>query len=359
MNLPISEAATGPNRRIETPRRWGLPARAVAAMLRRALHVFFRDIEIVGAEKIPHGVPLVLVANHVNGIIDPLLVGLLGLHARFVAKSTLWTHPIIRPLLSLTGAIPVYRHQDAGVDTTRNGDSFARCHEALADGEAIVIFPEGKSHNGSSLAPLKTGAARIVLEAETKYGDLGVRIVPIGLAFDAKGSFRSRAVVRVGDPIDPSAERRDYRVDRWPAVVRLTARIARGLDSVMLSYESSEGARHAEGADVGRRIEKLWSLATTPLAVLGTIANWPPYRLVGTIAERFGREADVLATYKLFAGVLLFPLWWLLCAVAAAHIGGIPAGSAVALGGPASAWLALSFQERRTDRAALLPSERR
>jgi 1-acyl-sn-glycerol-3-phosphate acyltransferase len=320
-------------------------------MLRRALHVFFRDIEIVGAEKIPHGVPLVLVANHVNGIIDPLLVGLLGLHARFVAKSTLWSHPIIRPLLALTGAIPVYRHQDAGVDTTRNGDSFARCHEALAAGETIVIFPEGKSHNGSALAPLKTGAARIVLEAEAKHGDLGVRIVPIALAFDAKGSFRSRAVVRVGDPIDPALERREYRTDGWPAVVRLTGRIALGLESVMLSDQSWAKARTAERADARQRLTRVSLLAATPLAVLGTIANWPPYRLIGTIAERFGREADVTATYKLFAGILLFPLWWLLCAVGAASIGGAPAASVAALGGPASAWLALMFQERRADSA--------
>src|SRR5215813_11167581 len=102
---------------------WGFRARVIAAILRRAVRIFFRDIEIVGLERVPTGGPLVLVANHVNGIVDPLLVGLLGLRARFLAKSTLWSNPIIRPLLDLTGGIPVYRHQDAGEDTSKNADS--------------------------------------------------------------------------------------------------------------------------------------------------------------------------------------------------------------------------------------------
>ena len=57
------------------------------------MRVFFRDIEIVGADTIPAAVPVVLVANHVNGIVDPLLVGLLRLRVRFLAKSTLCRTP--------------------------------------------------------------------------------------------------------------------------------------------------------------------------------------------------------------------------------------------------------------------------
>ena len=49
-----------------------------------------------------------------------------------------------------------------------------------------------------------------------------MRIVPVGLTFDAKGLFRSRALVRVGEPIDPAGERGRLRRDASAAVRRLT-----------------------------------------------------------------------------------------------------------------------------------------
>ena len=89
------------------------------------LRLFFRDVEVVGRERIPRGVPLLLVANHVNSLIDPILVmGYLGVRPRILAKSTLWRHPVVAPLLMLAGAVPVYRRQD-DADVSRNLDTFA------------------------------------------------------------------------------------------------------------------------------------------------------------------------------------------------------------------------------------------
>jgi 1-acyl-sn-glycerol-3-phosphate acyltransferase len=136
------------------------------AFLRLVLRIFFRGVEIVGRERLPLGRPMVLVANHVNGLIDPLLLlGALPAHPRLLAKSTLWKNPVVRPWVELAGAIPVYRHQDR-VDTAHNAETFARCHDLLARGGAIALFPEGKSHSEPALQPLKTGLARIVLGAE-------------------------------------------------------------------------------------------------------------------------------------------------------------------------------------------------
>ena len=70
----------------------------------------------------------------------------------------------------------------------------------------MALFPEGHSHNEPRRLPLKTGAARIALETEARHGPLGLKIVPVGLTYDEKGKFRSRVLVRVGDPIDPAPE---------------------------------------------------------------------------------------------------------------------------------------------------------
>src|SRR3954464_1748180 len=123
------------------------PARLLRALARFVLKAFFREVETAGAERIPLHRPLVLVANHVNGLIDPLLLwGPLPVTPRFLAKSTLWKNPLVRPFLDLAGAIPVYRRQDEGPDTAKTAEPFARCHELLAQGGSLALFPEGTSH---------------------------------------------------------------------------------------------------------------------------------------------------------------------------------------------------------------------
>jgi glycerol-3-phosphate O-acyltransferase/dihydroxyacetone phosphate acyltransferase len=226
--------------------------RFLRAFVRFLLKVFFREVEVVGAERIPRDRPLVLLANHVNGLIDPLLLlGPLPVVPRFLAKSTLWKIAPVRPFLELAQAIPVYRRQDEGSDLSKNAETFARSHELLARGGALALFPEGKSHSEPSLQPLKTGAARIVLEAGRKFPGLGTRIVPLGLLFDAKQAFRSRALVQVGEPIDPSPE---LEMEDRAAVHSLTDRIDEALKDVTLNYETWEDARLvARAANLYRR----------------------------------------------------------------------------------------------------------
>lgn len=229
--------------------------RFVGALCRFVLGIFFRRIEVVGRDRLPSGGPLVVVANHVNGLIDPMfVVGPLGLEVRLLGKSTLWRIPGLRWLLDLAGAVPVHRPGDPGVDAARNVETFDRCHRVLAAGGSLAIFPEGISHDEPQLQPLRTGAARIVLEAERRLGPLGVRILPVGLVFEERTRFRSRALVVVGEPIDPAPEIAAARQDESAAVRVLTARIAAALAGVTLNYPSWEDARLIErGADVWHR----------------------------------------------------------------------------------------------------------
>jgi 1-acyl-sn-glycerol-3-phosphate acyltransferase len=221
---------------------------ALALMVRSVLRIFYRGIEIVGLERIPRGAPLLVVANHVNGLVDPLLiVGFLGLRPRILAKNTLWRHPVVAPLLVLGGALPVYRRQD-GARVSRNVETFGRCRSALARGSVVLLFPEGTSHSEPHRLPLKTGAARIALEAEERHGPLGLRIVPVGLTYEAKGQFLSRVLVFVGDAIDPAPEVAAYGGDPRGAVKTLTERIAEELDAVTVSHASWREARLVDRA---------------------------------------------------------------------------------------------------------------
>jgi 1-acyl-sn-glycerol-3-phosphate acyltransferase len=223
---------------------------ALVERLARVLaSLFFREVTVEGREGIPRGVPLVVVANHHNSLVDPLLlIAKLGVRPRFLAKSTLWDLPGIRSLLDLAGAVPVYRRQDEGVNTAQNDETFTRCFDELAAGGAIALFPEGISHDAPALAPLKTGAARIVLGALRERGVTTTRILPVGLTFEEKGIFRSRVLVRVGDALDPLPWLRAAEHDPREAARSLTEAIARALTRVTLNYPSREEASLLEAA---------------------------------------------------------------------------------------------------------------
>jgi 1-acyl-sn-glycerol-3-phosphate acyltransferase len=306
------------------------------------LRVFFREIEIVGRERLPRGRPLLIVANHVNSLVDSMLVAaFLGRRPRILAKSTLWRHPVMAPLLVLAGALPVYRRQD-GTNTAENLGTFRRCRRALAGGGAVLLFPEGTSHSHPYRLPLKTGAARIALETEQCHGPLGLRIVPVGLSYEAKGTFRSRVLIEVGAPLDPTPEAARYAREGRAAVRALTQRIASALDAVA-GFAPAARPWRARDPELGTGSR---ALLTVPM-VVGLALNWLPYRLPGWIAERLSRRPDDPATYKLLAAFLTFPLAWAAEASAAGAIGGAAVGLAVAVLAPLSGLAALRYREYR------------
>jgi 1-acyl-sn-glycerol-3-phosphate acyltransferase len=209
--------------------------RALAGLL---VHVFFGRIEVVGADLLPDDAPLVVAGNHTNGLVDGLLlIALLDRYPRFLGKSTLFKIVPLKPFLRLAGVVPVYRAAD-GDAAGRNDVTFARCRQLLRDGGAIAIFPEGISHDEASLLPLRTGAARIALGAAFDEHVAGVTVIPVGLVYDAKATFRSRALVNVGDPLPVSDLAAAYSADPHAAARSLTDDIDDALRDVGPDYAS-------------------------------------------------------------------------------------------------------------------------
>lgn len=205
------------------------------------IRVFYRGIGVTGRERLPSGGPVVVVSNHPNGLIDPLVAQVaLKRKLSFLAKSTFWGNPIGRLAMRAFDAIPVYRHVD-GADTSRNEDTFRLARELLARGGWLMLFPEGVSHSEPRMRPLKTGAARIALTAEAQSGfRLGIRIAPLGLQYEDKGVFRTRAAAAVGEPIALSAYAQRWAEDERACVEALTRDIDRALGDVVLQADSAE-----------------------------------------------------------------------------------------------------------------------
>ncbi|MDQ6716861.1 MAG: lysophospholipid acyltransferase family protein [Gemmatimonadota bacterium] len=167
------------------------------------LHWFYSEIRIEGSEQIPPTGPMLVAVNHPNAMVDSLIAGwVVPRRLRITATATLLGNPAIAVLFKLLGVVPLKRAADQTVasgDRMRNKEAFEELLQVLGGGGAVLIFPEGRS-NSDELLPLKTGLARIALEAK-QSGVRNLWIVPIGLHFEEKGTPGSRVSVRVADPI--------------------------------------------------------------------------------------------------------------------------------------------------------------
>jgi 1-acyl-sn-glycerol-3-phosphate acyltransferase len=295
-----------------------------------------------------------------------------------MAKATLWRILPLRPFLGLFRAIPVTRPRDGEATAASIAESFLRVHRVLAEGGSVALFPEGISHTGADLAPLKTGAARIALSSPVPP-----RLVPAGLVYGDRALFRHGALLRLGPEV-PWEDLRPRGTDP-EVVLELTARIRAALlpltlhgpeaDLLVLAQDLAWLLAEAPGsrADLealrrhvqamlprlrqwdaeelaalrgeiltvqawlrerGVRPDQvghpypwgevwhwlpraIFRLAVAVLILPCALVFWPPYRLVGWVAARATDEQDVTATIKLLSGAAALPLWALLLAVGA------------------------------------------
>jgi 1-acyl-sn-glycerol-3-phosphate acyltransferase len=232
--------------------------RVIVGLLRLALRIYFRRIEITGVEHVPLGTPVIFVLNHPNALVDPVfLLCLAPRPVSFLAKAPLFRMPVIGYLVRALDSLPVYRRQDEGQDVTKNQETFIAARKLLARGGTIAICPEGVSHDEPGLKPIKTGAARISLAAVSTGKVSELKIVPAGLYYTSKTSFRSDALLYFGNPID--VEPVTLESDGTPpreAVRELSARIEKALREVILD------ARHEEELQTTARAERIFTSAT-------------------------------------------------------------------------------------------------
>lgn len=169
--------------------------------------MFGTRIAFLGAEHVPRTGGVLLACNHVSyadPIFDVAFTLSLGRMPRFLAKSELWSIPVVRRVLAGGGHIPVYR------ESSRATDAYREAIAAVRRGEVVAFYPEAtytsdpdgwpmKAKNGIGKIAMVTGAPVVpvanwgtqdVLPPQTSRP----RLLP-----------RRRVVVLAGPPVDLSA----------------------------------------------------------------------------------------------------------------------------------------------------------
>src|ERR1043165_2568970 len=229
--------------------------RVIVALVRFALRIYFRRIEVTGLEHVPLDEPVIFVLNHPNALVDPVfLLCLAPRRVSFLAKAPLFRMPVIGYLVKELDSLPAYKRQDEAQEVTKIQETFVAARKLLARGGTIGICPEGVSHAEPGLRPIKTGAARIAPAAASTGEVRDLKIVPAGLYYTSKTRFRSSALLYFGSPltVNPVALGSDGSPPR-EAVRQLSKQIEQALREVILD------ARHEEALQTIARAERIFS----------------------------------------------------------------------------------------------------
>jgi 1-acyl-sn-glycerol-3-phosphate acyltransferase len=160
----------------------------------------------IGQENLPAEGGIILAPNHISHF-DPMVVAHFvygaGRWPRFLGKASLWKLPVLGAFLRKVQQIPVER---GSVEAVRSLDVLV---DALDQGGAVIIYPEGTTTKEPDLWPMrgKTGAARLALVT-------GAPVIPIAnwgaeRVFDPRtGKLKFRpgtpVTVAAGKPVDLS-----------------------------------------------------------------------------------------------------------------------------------------------------------
>jgi glycerol-3-phosphate O-acyltransferase/dihydroxyacetone phosphate acyltransferase len=256
--------------------------RAVRGLARFWLWFLFKAVDVRHPERVPERGPILLCANHPNNLIDSLLVGsVMRRKVHYMATATMFRRPLMARFLRACGAIPVYRKQDDPDKMDRNLDTFTACFAAFAGGRIVAIYPEGTTHAEARVQRIRTGAARIALGYEADHpGQL--TMIPVGLSFEARKSFRSRVLVAFGEPIQVAAYLAAYRDDPAKAVDALTRDLQWAMEAQVVNVERIDDQR------LVRAVEELYrdELAAQVMETRGLARrDIDPVRLSRSIAD--------------------------------------------------------------------------
>jgi 1-acyl-sn-glycerol-3-phosphate acyltransferase len=146
----------------------------------------------IGLENVPKQAPVILAPNHFSAW-DHFFAGVfLRRPIRFMAKSQLFTNPVIKFIFFHGGVFPVRRGN-------RDEEAFITARTILGQGGLVLIYIEGGRSRSRELREAKPGVGRLALET-------GVPVVPV--AIHGSAGVRSwkrlrfpRVTVQFGEPL--------------------------------------------------------------------------------------------------------------------------------------------------------------
>ena len=207
--------------------------RFIMQIIKVALFFFFKRIVVTGKKNLINNGPLIIVGNHPNTFMDPLIIAsLMKQQIGFLGNAGIFINSIVTAVFKYFHVIPIFRKKDVALGVKPdNKFSFSKCHEYFNNEGSLLIFPEGSSYYELKLREIKTGTARIALSyAPLKSNINNLKILPIALDYSDAIQFRSMVSVTICKPILLETYRQTFLEDETKGVIALTDTIRKKLE---------------------------------------------------------------------------------------------------------------------------------
>lgn len=178
--------------------------RLVRRCARRVLRAAGCRLELLGADRLPARTNVMFVCNHVSVADAAVLLAALPFDFRFVANHVYAGYPLLGAAIRGASASIV----DRGSWRSR-ADSGKAMVEALANGQSLLVFPEGTTSDGGDLLPFRSGAFRASVQTGRPVVPIVLRgtreMMPAGRTLMANVPIR----VEILQPLDPPPPTRE------------------------------------------------------------------------------------------------------------------------------------------------------
>lgn len=173
--------------------------------IKTSLFFHSKRIRVVGKNNIPKTGAVMFLANHPNGLLDPILIASnTARKTHFLVKADIFNNPKIATFFGWLGLIPIYRMRDGRKQLAKNNLIFKQCRNLLKDNKTLLIFPEGTHNKKRTIRRLNKGFTRIVFGTLDEHPDVNINIVPVGITYQDSSKYPSEVAVHFGKPIDAS-----------------------------------------------------------------------------------------------------------------------------------------------------------
>ena len=300
---------------------------------RLGMFFYYRRIRITGAKQLIGDRPTLILGNHQNALMDPLLIALtLRYYANYLTRASVFKRKLIHRLLKLFNMMPVYRIRDGWKQISRNNAIFDDCVALLKQNQSVVMFPEGGHNLVRRVRPLSKGFTRIVFSALDQHPDMDLQLVPVGFSYCDARYYPDSVSIHYGQPIpvNPllSGNRHEdtlkLKAVVHEALVRLSTHIPEeGYDDTLQKLldrnidlsrvDLTKRCIHSEFNDCPDvRISPIYKAMQELLKLLLKLNLIPPYVLWRFYVRPKIKELEFLGTFRFAVAVVAVPIYLLL-----------------------------------------------
>lgn len=318
-------------------------------LVRLALPIYLKKLCVANFDKLPKGAPLLLASNHPDSFFDAVVIGsVLEQPIHTLTRGDVFRKKAAAFWLRQINLIPVFRGSE-GRQYLKNHDVTAQeSHDALKQGDAVVVFSEGICVNEWRLRPLGKGTARMAYKIW--YGDdalKSMKVIPTGLNYENFRGPGKRVFLRFGEAIgcdDIQTSPQEY--EKW--LREFNDILDRKMNAEILTIPAE-----ASIADRDRQLSEFFNKCAPPKnesnVALGAI-GWIGRMIHLPLYSFFRNKTAKLTARSVFYDSVLFgmlmylyPLVVVLLSIIVAVLAGWQVGLGLFVGLPLLAWVGSKY----------------